>query len=78
GESGLYNALYQSDLNVDSLTIVDGAATLRLTGQLMLGGVCDNPRVLAQIVRTLTHNPDVESAEVFINDTPLEDLLSGQ
>lgn len=78
GESGLYNALYQSDLNVVSLVIENHVATLRLTGELLLGGVCDNPRVLAQLTRTLRHNPDVEAVEVFVNGVPLEELLSGQ
>lgn len=78
GESGLYNALYQSDLNVVSLEMEDHVAALHLSGELVLGGVCDNPRVLAQLTRTLTHNPDIESAQVFVNDVPLEDLLSGQ
>ncbi len=45
GESGLYNALYQSDLHVESVSVKDGKATVNLPGQLVLGGVCNNPRV---------------------------------
>ena len=31
--------------------IKNGIATIELTGMLMLGGVCDNPRLEAQINR---------------------------
>src|SRR5512146_2508314 len=47
GESGLYNALYQSNLQVDRVTIDAGKATIELSGSMMLGGVCDDPRVEA-------------------------------
>jgi hypothetical protein len=76
GQSGLYNALYQSDLSVGNLAVEDGTARVHLTGQLMLGGVCDNPRVQAQLEEIALQFPQVERVEVFINDTPLEDLLS--
>jgi hypothetical protein len=76
GESGLYNALYQSDLQVESLTLVNGAVTLRLAGQMMLGGVCDAPRVQAQLEETLRQNPAVTDVQIFINDVPLNEALS--
>ncbi len=49
GESGLYNSLYQSNLQVGDVTITDGQAVIHLTGTLMLGGECDIPRVEAQL-----------------------------
>ena len=52
GQSGLYNSLYQSHLQLQSATIVNGIATIKLTGTLSLGGVCDDPRVDAQITNT--------------------------
>lgn len=76
GQSGLYNAIYQSDLRVDGIVLEDGIARVHLAGQLMLGGVCDNPRVRAQLEEIALQFPQVERVEVFINDTPLEDLLS--
>lgn len=78
GESGLYNALYQSDLQLKSVTIDQGKAIIHLTGTLMLGGVCDAPRVEAQIEQTALQFSTVSSVEVFINDIPLEDVLSQQ
>jgi hypothetical protein len=76
GESGLYNALYQSDLQLKSVTIDQGKAVIHLTGTVMLGGVCDAPRVEAQIEQTALQFSTVSGVEVFINDIPLEDVLS--
>ncbi len=76
GESGLYNALYQSDLHLKNVTIDQGKSIIHLTGTVMLEGVCDNPRVEAQIEQTALQFSTVSSVEVFINDIPLEDVLS--
>lgn len=76
GQSGLYNALYQSDLQVDSVNISNGTATVYLTGTLILGGECDNPRVQAQLEQTVLQFPSVNQADIFINGKPLKDALS--
>lgn len=76
GESGYYNALYQSDLQVAGVTIEQEKAIIRLTGSVMLGGVCDAPRVEAQIEQTALQFSTVKEVAVFINDVPLEDVLS--
>lgn len=78
GESGFYNALYQSDLELESVTIDQGKAIIHLTGTVMLGGVCDSPRFEAQIEQTALQFSTVSNVEVFINDSPLEDVLSQQ
>jgi hypothetical protein len=76
GESGYYNALYQSDLQVVGVTIEQKKAIIHLTGSVMLGGVCDAPRVEAQIEQTALQFSTVNEVAVFINDVPLEDVLS--
>jgi hypothetical protein len=78
GESGYYNALYQSDLQVAKVTIEQGKAIIHLTGTLMLGGVCDAPRVEAQIEQTALQFSTVNDVAVFINDVPLEEALSSK
>ncbi|HPO58308.1 MAG TPA: hypothetical protein PLV53_05630 [Anaerolineaceae bacterium] len=78
GESGLYNALAQSSLQVDSLDVDGGTVYLRLIGQLVLGGVCDAPRVQGQLESTLLYASGAERAEITVNGVPLADLLSGQ
>ena len=76
GESGLYNALYQSDLQIESLNIADGVATVKLIGTLLIGGVCDNPRIQVQLEQTVLQFPTISKAEIFINGKSLTDALS--
>ena len=78
GDSGLYNALYQSDLKVDSLTATSTKkATLQLSGTMTLGGVCDNPRFEEQIRETVLQFKNLySSVDIYVNGKPLKDLLS--
>jgi hypothetical protein len=78
GESGYYNALYQSDLAVASVKIEQGNAIIHLTGTIMLGGTCDAPRVQAQIEQTALQFSTVSDVTVFVNDVPLEEVLSSR
>ena len=76
GESGYYNALYQSDLDVAGVTIEQGKAIIHLAGTIVLGGTCDAPRVEAQIEQTALQFSTVSDVAVFVNDVPLEEILS--
>ena len=76
GQSGLYNALYQSALQVESVSIAGGKASVYLTGTLKMGGECDNPRVQAQLEQTVLQFPTVKEAAIFVNGKPLADALS--
>ncbi len=76
GQSGLYDALYQSNLPLDSVRIDNGTATIYLSGSLMLGGECDNPRVEAQLTKTALQFSTVQQVSIFINNKPLKDVLS--
>ncbi len=76
GQSGLYDALYQSDLLVESLKITDGVAEVHLAGSMVLGGECDDPRVQAQIEQTILQFSTVTKADVYINGNTLADALS--
>ncbi|MEZ4617585.1 MAG: GerMN domain-containing protein [Caldilineaceae bacterium] len=71
GQSGLYNALYQSDLAVERIDIVDGVASIYLTGTLRVGGVCDEPRVRAQIEETALQYYTVDEVRIYVNGEPL-------
>ena len=76
GQSGLYNALYQSDLQLASVTLTNGNAVIKLTGTLTLAGECDNPRVAAQLEATARQFPTVTDVTIYINDKLLADALS--
>lgn len=78
GESGLYNALYQSNLRIGSISQNGTAWTIRLTGSLVLGGTCDGPRVKAQLEQTALQFSTVKSVRYYVNGQPLESLLSGK
>lgn len=78
GQSGLYNVFYQSDLRLDGINLVDGQATIALSGSLTLSGVCDNPRVVAQLEQTALQYSTVNSVDIRLNGRPLETVLSAQ
>jgi hypothetical protein len=72
----LYNALAESSLHVDSVSIQSGTATIGLAGRLSLGGVCDDPRVEAQIRSTALQFPSVSDVRITLNGAPLTEALS--
>ncbi len=76
GQSGLYNALYQSKLKIDSISIVNGKATIALSGSLVLNGICDNPRVQAQLEQIALQFSTVRTVAVSLNGIPLNQALS--
>lgn len=76
GQSGLYNALSQSDLYIDSIETTDGVARVRLSGQVQMGGACDSPRLQAQLQNTIAQFPQVHEVEILINGQTLEQITS--
>ena len=78
GLSGLYNSLYQSHLSIDSLNIVNREAIVKLKGTLSSGGVCDDPRIKAQLEEAALQFKTVDKVSVFINGIPLDQVLSGR
>ena len=76
GQSGLYNALYQSDLQLDGVTLEAGKAVINLTGTLKLAGECDNPRVAAQLDATARQFPTVTDVSIYLNGKALAEALS--
>jgi hypothetical protein len=76
GESGLYDALYQSALTVDSASITGDTAAVALSGSLLQGGECDSPRIKAQLELTAAQFPGVTQAAITLNGQSLDDALS--
>ncbi len=77
GESGLYNALYQSDLNVASVTMNGNEAVVDISGTVQVGGTCDEPRFEEQIIETVLQLEGVDSATITIDGTPLDEYFTG-
>lgn len=67
GESGLYNALYQSRLTISDVRIENRVAIISLTGQLVQGGVCDTPRIQAQLEQIALQFSTVDRVVIYIN-----------
>jgi hypothetical protein len=78
GESGLYNALHQSDIHIDRVVIENGRATVNLSGTVRLNGVCDQPRVVAQIERTVSQFPTISGFTITLNGKSLADAVAGE
>ncbi len=75
---GYYNALANRDLSVRGIDIDDGNATIDLVGDFGIAGVCDAPRIEAQIRQTALQYFTIDSVIVLVNGQPLEDYLSAQ
>jgi hypothetical protein len=86
GESGLYNALYQSNLAVETVNTLNqglegGSVEVTLSGSIVSGGVCDDPRIEEQIMQTIEANtPEGTTILVYIDGKTLDEYfdLSGQ
>jgi len=76
GQSGLYNALYLSNLKVENVRIDGGYARIWLSGSLKSGGECDDPRIKAQLYETALQFPTIKKVTVFVNGRDLDELLS--
>lgn len=79
GESGFTNSLAASNLKVESVTMDDQDKShfiVKLSGSLSMGGVCDNPRVEAQISETALQFPEVGSVDLLLNNQALQDAVS--
>lgn len=78
GTSGLYNPLYASPLEIETIQRVGSEARIRLGGYVEIGDDCDGPRMLAQLTETALQFPDVQRVTFFLGDKPLRQLLAGQ
>jgi spore germination protein GerM len=71
-ETGLRNSLSQSSLKVESASIVNKTAIIKLTGEYRDAGHCDTPRVQAQLVETAMQFPGVKKVKILVNGGELK------
>jgi hypothetical protein len=64
-----------NDLTVRSVSIVNGVATIRLSGEVSVAGVCDEPRIESQIDATARQFRNVKKVKVFIGKQTLADAI---
>ena len=71
GSPNLENFWKGRNLKVRSVSMVNGTATIRLSGELSLAGVCDEPRIESQIDATARQFSTVKRVKVFIGNETL-------
>ena len=65
-----------NNLRVSGVTLRNGLATVRITGEgPSIAGVCDAPRITEQIRATARQFPTVRRVAVFVNGRTLESAL---
>ena len=72
----LNNFCKGSNLQLSSVAIRGGVATIRISGTLSVAGVCDQPRITSQIEATARQFPTVRRVRVFVNNVPLREAIS--
>ena len=68
---GLINALAESQLRVDDVTLVDGKATISLSGQFIVAGTGAEAYASAQLQATARQFPTVNEVIVLVNGCSL-------
>src|SRR5690606_7405108 len=75
----LYNVFTNSSLTVADIQIINGVATVNLSGDLLIGGVCDDPRVIEQINATVSQFEGIDRAVLLINgENPFPSMAIGE
>ena len=75
GSPSLENFWKGRNLKVTSVSLVNGTATIRLSGEVFVAGVCDEPRIQSQIEATARQFPKVRRVRVFIGKRTLADAI---
>lgn len=79
GQSGLFNGLGdQTDLQVDKVEINGEQTTVWISGKVVSGGTCDDPRIEEQIKETVNANRTTRLYGVILNGASLEDYFNMQ
>jgi hypothetical protein len=63
------------NLKVESVSLINDTATIRLSGQVFVAGVCDEPRIQSQIEATARQFKTVKTVRVFIGKQTLADAI---
>lgn len=74
--AGLYDSLANSSLHFQSGYISGATVVVNLGGTLQPGGVCDIPRIEAQLTHTIVSASGASRAEIYVNGKTLAEALS--
>jgi hypothetical protein len=73
---GLYNSLHNSALDYVSAYFDGTTVVVNLTGTIRPGGVCDLPRLEAQLTHTAVSAVGAARAEIYVDGQRLTDIVS--
>lgn len=74
--AGLYNSLDSSDLEYVSAYFDGTTVVVNLAGTVRPGGICDIPRLEAQLTHTAVSAVGASRAEIYVDGRRLADVLS--
>lgn len=74
--AGLYDSLANSSLHFQSGYVSGATVVVNLGGTLQPGGVCDIPRIEAQLTHTIVSASGASRAEIYVNGKTLAEALS--
>ncbi len=75
GSPNLENFWKGRNLKVTSVSIRNGTATIRISGEVFVAGICDEPRIQSQIEETARQFPTVKKVKVFIGKRTLAEAI---
>ncbi len=75
-DAALYDALADSSLRYLSGYMSGATVVVNLSGSLRPGGVCDIPRIQAQLTQTIVSASGASRAEIYVNGRTLTEALS--
>lgn len=75
GNPRLDNFWKGRNLKVRSVVIRNNTATIHLTGEVFVAGICDMPRIESQIEETARQFPSVKRVKVFIGRQTLRNAI---
>ncbi|MFI8412684.1 GerMN domain-containing protein [Paeniglutamicibacter gangotriensis] len=76
GQSGLVNTLSASELTYVSASVSGDTVTVELSGEILSGGTCDDPRIIAQLTHTAMVAAGTGEAVILINGVDVNKYLS--
>ena len=75
GTPKLQNFWKGRNLKLRSISIVNHTAAIHFSGEMLIGGVCDEPRIESQIEETALQFPTVKKVKVFIGKRTLAEAM---
>lgn len=78
GDEKLYNAMAGLKLKVDNVIDAENSTKVMLVGEYQISGVCEIPRIKAQILETASQfqEEDENNVEIYINGRAFDEVFS--